>query len=468
MTQNHDDSPVTGSPASMSRSERRSAIALAAIFTLRMLGLFMILPVFTLHAPGYAGYTPTLAGLAIGIYGLTQAVFQIPFGMLSDRIGRKPVIMMGLVVFAAGSAVAALADSILGVVAGRALQGLGAIAAAVMALTADLTREESRTRAMGVIGASIGLSFAVALVAGPAVTRWVGLSGLFWFTGALALGGIAVLYLLVPSPVSTRFHRDAEAVPAQFARILGDGQLLRLDFGILILHLVMTAIFVVLPVILRDRAGLDPARHWQLYLGVLVASLVVMVPFVIYADRRQRLKQVFVGAVLVLALSQLGLYARSDGLAPIAVLMVAFFGAFNILEASLPSLVSRMAPVEMKGTALGAYSTSQYLGAFIGGVLGGWLYGNLGAELVFACCGALCIVWFALAAGMRSPKPLATRMLRLGAIDEAAAAAATRRLAAVPGVAEAVVIVEDGIAYLKVNPRELDEGALRAISLPGA
>ncbi|HKJ01981.1 MAG TPA: MFS transporter, partial [Longimicrobiales bacterium] len=240
------EGPDTGG---MSRAERRAAGALASIFSLRMLGLFMILPVFTLHATRYSGYSATGAGLAIGIYGLTQALLQIPFGMLSDRIGRKPVIYVGLVIFALGSVVAALAHSMLWVIAGRALQGAGAVGSAVLALTADLTREEQRTKAMAMIGGSIGIAFGVGIVAGPVITSWVGLPGLFWVTAVLGLAGAAVLRFRVPNPVSSRFHRDAEAVPAQLGRVLRDTQLLRLDAGILCLHLILMASFVVMPLV---------------------------------------------------------------------------------------------------------------------------------------------------------------------------------------------------------------------------
>lgn len=449
----------------MTPVERRAALSLAGIFSLRMLGLFMILPVFSLHAHEYAGYTPLLTGIAIGIYGLTQAMFQIPFGMLSDHIGRKKVIVAGLIIFTVGSLVAAMADTIWGVIGGRALQGFGAIAAAVLALTADLTREEQRTKAMAIIGVSIGLAFALAMVLGPAITSTaIGLPGLFWLTAILAAAGIGVLLFFVPDPMITRFHRDTEPVPAQFARILGNSQLLRLDVGILILHLIMTATFVTLPLALRDNAGIDPSRHWMVYLIVLTLSVIMMAPFVMLADRKNRLKHVFLGAVVLLVISEIGMFRYRAGLFELAALMVLYFTAFNILEATLPSLVSRIAPSDMKGTALGAYSTAQYLGAFIGGALGGWLHGRFGPSASFALCAGLGVVWLLFAAGMRNPPPLSTHLLRLGPMDEAAATAASARLREVNGVAEAVVVAEDGIAYLKVDRRRLDRDALRAFS----
>lgn len=456
--------PTPAYGAAMTPTERRASIALAGIFTLRMLGLFMIFPIFSLDAHLYSGNTAMLTGLAIGIYGLTQAVFQIPFGRLSDRIGRKKVIIGGLLIFAAGSAVAASAESIWGVIIGRGLQGFGAIASAVLALTADLTREEQRTKAMAIIGVSIGMAFALAMVVGPAIRPVLGLPGLFWATGAMAILGIGVLLYYVPTPTQVRFHRDAEAMPAQFATILRDTQLLRLDVGILILHLMMTATFVVLPLALRDYAGFETGDHWKVYLFVLTFALVFMVPFVMHADRRNRIKQVFMIAIGLLLASQIGLYAFVQNWWMLVGCMILYFTGFTVLEASLPSLVSRLAPSDLKGTALGAYSTAQYLGAFLGGVVGGWLYGKMGLESVFAVCAGLCVVWLLFSIGMRNPRPLSTQLLNLGEVSEQMTEELTARLLAVPGVAEAVVVAEDGIAYLKVDRKHLDGEALRAFS----
>lgn len=456
--------PTPDAGAAMTPTERRASIALAGIFTLRMLGLFMIFPIFSLDAHHYSGNTAMLTGLAIGIYGLTQALFQIPFGRLSDRVGRKKVIIAGLLIFAAGSAVAASADSIWGVIGGRALQGFGAIASAVLALTADLTREEQRTKAMAIIGISIGMAFALAMVAGPAARPLIGLSGLFWLTGAMAIVGIGVLLYYVPTPIQVRFHRDTEAVPTQFGHILRDTQLLRLDLGILILHLMMTAIFVALPLVLRDHAGFASNDHWKVYLLVLAAALVFMAPLVMYADRHNSIKQVFQISVVLLLLSQVGLFAFLDTGWLVVPCMILYFTGFTVLEASLPSLVSRLAPSELKGTALGAYSTAQYLGAFLGGVAGGWLYGNLGLSAVFGVCAGLCVLWLLVSAGMRNPRPLSTQLVNLGEVSEQMADELAARLLAVPGVAEAVVIADDGIAYLKVDRKHLDREALRAFS----
>ena len=445
----------------MTADERRAAFWLAGVFSLRMLGLFMILPVFALYAEHLRGNTPALAGLAIGIYGFSQALFQIPFGFLSDRYGRKRMIYLGLLIFAAGSGVAALADSIHGVILGRALQGGGAVSAAVMALAADLTREEHRIKVMAVIGITIGVSFAASMILGPVLNGWIGVPGIFWLTGLLALLGIAVVRFRVPDPVESRIHRDAEPVAAQFGRVLLDTQLLRLNFGIFILHLLLTATFVAVPLALRD-AGLPSDQHWQVYLPALVLSMAAMVPFVIIAEKHRRLKPVFLGAILLLILTEFGLLALHATVLETAVLLLVFFTAFNLLEATLPSLIAKLAPPDAKGTAMGVYSSSQFLGAFAGGALGGWLRGLYGLQGVFTFATLAALAWLLAAWTMKNPRYLSSYLLNVGALDEAEARLLALRLAEVPGVAEAAVVAADGVAYLKVDRRALDEAALRA------
>jgi MFS family permease len=450
----------------MSRAEVRSAACMAGIYALRMLGLFMILPVFALYADQLQGATPALMGLAIGIYGMTQALLQIPFGLVSDRIGRKPVIVFGLLVFAAGSVLAASADSIVVVIAGRALQGAGAIAAAVMAFTADLVREEHRVKAMAIIGMSIGASFALGMVLGPVLNGWIGVPGIFWVTALLAVAAVGVVLLMVPTPMITRVHRDAEAVPAQFAGVLRDAQLLRLDIGIFSLHLILTASFVVLPLALRDLAGLPPEQHWQVYLPVLLLSLPMAVPFILQAEKHRRMKQVFVGAIMVIALAELGLYEFHQQLWSIALLLFVFYSAFNLLEAILPSLIAKTAPPDSKGTAMGFYSSSQFFGAFIGGAAGGWLHGRHGIGAVFLMCASVAVTWLLFAVSMRNPRYLSTRVLRVGRLDDEAARRLGQKITAVRGVAEAVVIGADEVAYLKYDQHALDEEALNALAAP--
>lgn len=387
----------------MNQQESRTAFSLAGIFSLRMLGLFLILPVFALYAEHLDGVTPTLVGLAIGAYGLTQALLQIPFGMLSDRIGRKPVILGGLLLFAIGSVVAAMSDSIWGVILGRALQGSGAIAAAVMALAADLSREEHRTKVMAVIGMSIGAAFALALVLGPVLNGLIGVPGIFWLTGLLALGGMAIVVFLVPNPDLIQVHEDTEAVPSQFRQVLTNLNLLRLDMGIFVLHLIITSMFLAMPLVLRDMIGMKSGSHWMVYLPVLLLSIMFMVPFIVVAERRNKMKQVFLGSVLTLALAQIGLFLWHDTISGIVIALLLFFTAFNLLEATLPSIVSKVAPAASKGTAMGVYSTSQFAGAFVGGVTGGWIHGQFGIAGVFMFGAIAAIAWLVVASSMQNP-----------------------------------------------------------------
>ncbi|WP_374324572.1 MFS transporter [Azonexus sp.] len=384
----------------MSPAERRVGASLASIFALRMLGLFLILPVFSAHAasiPG--GESLLLVGLALGAYGLTQAVFQIPFGIASDRVGRKPVIVAGLLLFALGSFVAAWAPDLHWIIAGRVLQGMGAISAAVTALAADLTREEHRTKVMAMIGSSIGLVFALSLVGAPLLYGWIGLSGLFALTGGLALAAIGLLLKTVPA-----VPRPAGHVKLPLRKVLADPALLKLNFGIGSLHMIQMAMFVVLPQALLHRGGLAAAEHWKVYLPAVIASFAFMVPAIIAAERRDQMRPVFLAAVGLTALVQGGLFLFSDSLLALGVWLLLFFVAFNILEATLPSLVSRTAPPAAKGAALGVYNTTQALGLFIGGALGGYIAQHFGDNAVFSACAVLALLWLAVAATMKFPR----------------------------------------------------------------
>ena len=437
----------------MTPREKRVAMSLSAIFASRMLGLFMVLPVFAIYAEELDGFSPTLAGLAIGIYGLTQAMFQIPMGLLSDKIGRKPVIIGGLVIFAIGSVVAAMADSITGVIVGRALQGAGAIASAIMALAADLTREEHRIKVMASIGMSIGLSFALALVFGPMLHGWFGVEGIFWITAVFAVGGILVAKFWVPTPILSRFHRDAEVEISWFRQAFSDPQLLRLDAGIFILHFILVSMFVVMPTVLRDRLGFELEQHWQLYLPVLFFAVLAMVPFIILAEKKRKIKQVLIGAIIVLAISQLGLPLFTNSLVGFAIMLWLFFSAFNLLEASMPSLVAKMAPAAHKGTAMGAYSTSQFLGVFLGGLTGGTLSEFYGLSGVAMFNVALLVVWAGLAITMEKPNFFTSYLLNVGEVTEKEALEIIKGLSLVAGVVDVTVIAEDGVAYLKIDKK---------------
>lgn len=448
---------------SLTASERRVAGSLAAIYAVRMLGLFLILPVFSLWAVGLEGATPFLVGLAVGAYGLTQGLLQIPLGMLSDRVGRKPVIVGGLLVFILGSIVAAMAESMAMVVIGRALQGSGAIAAAVLALAADLTREEVRARVMAGIGATIALTFAVALVLGPVLDQWFGVPGIFWLTALLSFGAILIVVFAVPTAVVS-LRRDVEVVPDLFGRILRDHELLRLDFGIFALHFTLAANFVVLPVLLDHDLGFAAALHWQIYLPVILGALAVAVPFIVLAERRRKLKELLTVAVALLALTQVFYIEAMTSLMATAIAVFGFFVAFNLLEATLPSLVAKLAPPERKGTAMGVYSTAQFLGVFAGGSLGGLVWQIHGVSGVFLLCGTVLLGWLLAATTMRTPRYLASRLLHVGPMDESEAIDLGARLVAVPGVIEANVVGSDGVAYLRVDSHSLDEAALREFS----
>lgn len=385
---------------SMTREEIRAGASLAAIFGLRMLGLFLILPVFAVFAADFPGGSDTaLVGLALGAYGLTQAMFQIPFGMASDRWGRKPVIVAGLLLLALGSLIAALATNIEWIIAGRVLQGAGAISAAVTALAADLTREQHRTKVMAMIGGSIGLVFSMSLVAAPLLYAAIGMDGIFGMTGLLALGAILLLWKVVPAappPV------PPEARPP-FRTVLFHGQLARLNFGVLALHVMQTALWVVVPPALV-ATGLPLAEHWKIYLPAVLASFVIMLPAIFAAERRGWIRSVFVAAIGLLLAVQLGL-SSAGGVWGIGVWLLLFFVGFNVLEAMQPSLISRIAPAGAKGAALGVYNTTQSLGLFLGSATGGWVLKHFGASAVHGFCAVLGAAWLVLAATM-APVPV--------------------------------------------------------------
>lgn len=441
----------------MNSNEKRAIAALASILSVRMMGLFMILPVFSIYAYQFPGATPILVGLALGIYGLTQAVFQIPFGMLSDRFGRKPIIVIGLLIFALGSIIAALSTSIVGIIIGRALQGGSAIAAAVLALASDLTREEHRTKAMAMLGMSIGLSFMLALVMGPIVSRWIGLSGIFWLTSLLAFIAILFLYTLVPKTVHS--YRNTETAKVQLMKVMTNPQLFRLNLSTLLLHLMLTSLFVGLPLALAHQ--LEPTHHWKIYLPVLTAAFFATVPFIIFAEKRHHFKLMLVSAVGVLAVAEFGLIYLHHHLTGIVLMLFFFFTAVNLLEANLPSLISKISPLNSKGTAMGIYSTAQFFGAFLGGTCGGWLLHHYGMEAIFIFCTLLTLGWLIMLATMPHPHYLSSEMIPLGEIDTTHAHQLTECLTKVHGVAEVVVIIEEGMAYLKVDRNTLDTGALK-------
>lgn len=449
----------------MSPLEQKAATGLAGIFSMRMLGLFMILPVMSLYAGDLEGATPLLIGLSISAYGLTQALLQIPFGLMSDRIGRKRIITLGLVLFAAGSVVAAMSETIYGVILGRALQGSGAVAAAVMALAADLTREENRTKIMATIGISIGISFGIAMVLGPIIGVVAGLEGIFWLTSVLAVIAIIILHKVVPTPARISIHKDAEPIPRLFSKVLKDKELLRLDVGIFCLHLVITAMFVVLPLVFLNNLEIPAGQHWMVYLSVIGLSVLAMIPLVIIAESKRKMKLIFVGGVGMLCLATFAMYLNHESFWGLLAALFVFFTAFNLLEATLPSLVSKISFAEGKGTAMGVYSTGQFLGAFFGGITGGAVYGAYGYEYVFLVCAGVLSLWFLVAFGMKSPRYVSSLLKHINVkiqtqeqLNEMAKA-----VSAVPGVISVAVSIDDTTAYLKVDNSCLDEQALDKI-----
>ena len=456
---------------SFSPQEKRATAALASIYSFRMLGLFMLLPVFSLYAQNeYTGVTPFLIGLAVGVYGLTQALLQIPFGLMSDRVGRKPLIYFGLTLFALGGIVSGLSDSIYGVIAGRALQGSGAIAAVTTALLSDLTQEDNRSKAMAAIGMSIGLSFMLAMIAGPNLVGWVGLGGLFWLTALLALGGILVCFFLVPTPESLRKNRDSLPVLSQLGVVFSDEQLRPLNFSIFLLHFILTACFVVLPPVLKQYGGLEIAEHGQVYLFAIGLSFLAMLPLMVFAEKKSRIKEVFLLAIAIMFVGLLFLAMNYKELSSVVGALFLFFFAFNLLEALLPSLVSRLAPVGDKGTAMGLYSSGQFMGAFLGGVLGGALLGGMGVASVFTALLVLVIIWFYVVWNMKSPRLLQSHMLTLWTGGKSSATwpgkqSVLESLLNIDGVEDVVVLEEEGVAYLKVDKSILDATQLEKFSL---
>ena len=448
----------------MSPFETRASLSLASIYGLRMLGMFLILPVFAIYAerlPG--GDNHILIGLALGGYGLTQALFQLPFGMASDRVGRKRVIYFGLALFAVGSFVAAAAHTIAWIIVGRIIQGAGAINAAVTALVADLTREEHRTKAMAMIGGTIGMTFAASLVLGPALYHLISIPGIFALTGVLAIVAFAVMKFAVPNPKFSRFHSDAEAVPAKLLSVLRNRELLRLDFGIFALHSVLMAMFMVMPFALRQTSGLDAKHHWEVYLPVLAVSVMFMVPMIIYGEKKAKLRTVFIASVTMMLAAEIAFIPAITHFWGIVAVMILYFIAFNVLEASLPSIISKIAPTGSKGTAIGVYNTFQSFGVFAGPALGGFLSSRFGPTAVFEFGAVLIGIWLVLAVRMKPLPAVKNMMFHLPEMSTDEARRLERQISAVTGVTEVAVAREEGAAYVKVDSRRLDEPALRAL-----
>ncbi|EMH4164125.1 MFS transporter [Pluralibacter gergoviae] len=448
----------------MTPGELRATWGLGTVFSLRMLGMFMVLPVLTTYGMALQGASEALIGLAIGIYGLAQAVFQIPFGLLSDRIGRKPLIVGGLLVFVIGSVIAALSDSIWGIILGRALQGSGAIAAAVMALLSDLTREQNRTKAMAFIGISFGITFAIAMVLGPIVTHRLGLHALFWMIAGLATLGILLTLWVVPDSKNHVLNRESGMVKGCFSKVLMAPALLKLNFGIMCLHIMLMSTFVALPGQL-EAAGMKAADHWKVYLVTMVISFVAVLPLIIYAEVKRKMKRVFLGCIAILLIAEIVLWGSGPHLRELIIGVQLFFLAFNLMEALLPSLISKEAPAGYKGTAMGIYSTSQFLGVAIGGSLGGWLDGFFDSQTVFLMGALLATVWLLVAMTMQEPPYVSS--LRITIPDDVEADETLRqRLLAKEGVKDALVIADERSAYVKIDSKVTNRFDIEQIIRP--
>jgi len=446
----------------MSARELRCALGLATIFGLRMFGMFIILPVFALYARTLAGGDNlTLVGIALGAYGLTQALLQVAFGRWSDRIGRKPVLYLGLALFALGSFIAGFAHDIRMVILGRIVQGAGAISAVAIAMAADLTREEHRTKVMAIVGAMIGVSFAISIIASPWLDGLIGVSGIFLLTGVLATAAMGIVVVL-PTPV-----RDPGAAPEPPFRVrdvLRIPELMRLNLGIFVLHSVLMALFVAVPLALVD-AGLERIAHWKMYAAVMVGSIVLMLPVVMRRDERGGSNAVFVGSIALVGAGQAVLLLSGASLAGLAAALLLFFTGFNVLEAVLPARVSRAAPAGSRGTAVGVYSTVQFIGAFAGGALGGFLMQHGGAQGVLAGTLVLTGLWLVVALGGGAAPAVRQKTYDVPAMDSARAMGLTQRLGALPGVRAARVLATEHKVQLEVDVTRFDErDALKLIA----
>lgn len=436
----------------MSSIEIRATGGLSLVFAFRMLGMFMVLPVMALYGQHLQGATPLLIGFAIGAYGYTQAILQIPLGILSDRIGRLPIILVGLLIFALGSAVAAMSETIWGVVFGRILQGMGAISAVVMALLSDLTREQHRTKSMAFIGMSIGSSFAIAMITGPIIAYKFGLHGLFWFITAMAICGFFIMLFVVPRPNEQLTRRDSSVAKEDFIPTLKNLDLLRLDFSIAAVHMVMMANFMALPSVLMTEIGLPKNEHWWVYLTAFLGSFIGMVPLIIYGEKKRQLRHVLIGSVFILLGCSIFFSFKHKSLWLLLIGITVFFVAFNLIEALLPSIISKVAKAGAKGTAMGIFSSSQFLGAAIGASLGGFLASVGGLFAVFIGSAVICVIWIAVIFNMKEP-PYVTSIRLLLSKQALNNKQLSQYLLAQQGITDAIVIPEESAIYVKIDKK---------------
>lgn len=444
----------------MNALERRSTFALSSIFALRMLGLFMIIPVFSVAGQSYQYATPALIGLAVGVYGLTQAILQIPFSLIADRYSRKPLVVLGLLLFALGGAIAAMSDTIYGVIIGRAIAGGGAVSAVVMALLADVTREENRMKAMAVMGMSIGMSFVVAFSLGPWLTGLVGISGLFWVTTVMGLAAILMLLLV---PKVTRHHRNfQQGYITQLKQVLKMGDLNRLHVSVFTLHLLLTAMFIYVPSQLIQFADIPLQHHGWVYLPLLLVSLFVAFPSIVLAEKYRKMRGIFLTAIAGIILGLLVLIFGFESKYILLLGLGLFFIAFNVMEALLPSWLSKAAPIQSKATAMGVNASSQFLGAFFGGMIGGQLLMLNHTAIGWSILTAIAIIWLLVSLGLAQPRYLSSLVLRLPENRETDEW--TSQLLAIRGIEEVVVMSDQQVAYVKVDKQHIDDAARQQLT----
>lgn len=444
----------------MNALERRSTFALSSIFALRMLGLFMIIPVFSVAGQSYQYATPALIGLAVGVYGLTQAILQIPFSLIADRYSRKPLVVFGLLLFALGGAIAAMSDTIYGVIIGRAIAGGGAVSAVVMALLADVTREENRMKAMAVMGMSIGMSFVVAFSLGPWLTGLVGISGLFWVTTVMGLAAILMLLLV---PKVTRHHRNfQQGYITQLKQVLKMGDLNRLHVSVFTLHLLLTAMFIYVPSQLIKFADIPLQHHGWVYLPLLLVSLFVAFPSIVLAEKYRKMRGIFLTAIAGIILGLLVLIFGFESKYILLLGLGLFFIAFNVMEALLPSWLSKAAPIQSKATAMGVNASSQFLGAFFGGMIGGQLLMLNHTAMGWSILTAIAIIWLLVSFGLAQPRYLSSLVLRLPENRETDEW--TSQLLAIRGIEEVVVMSDQQVAYVKVDKQHIDDAARQQLT----
>ncbi len=448
----------------MDKQELRAAASIGLLYIIRMLGLFMVLPVLPLLGPELEAATPALIGVALGAYGLSQACLQIPLGLVSDRYGRKPVIVAGLAIFIVGSVVAGLSTSIYGVIAGRFLQGCGAVASTLLALMSDLTRIDQRAKSMAIIGLSIGSSFGISLVLGPLVSSRFGLPGVFYFGAIAGVLGIVVLLFLIPTPRIHTHNLDSTVTLSRIKDVIGNPSLLGADFSIFAVHYLLTSSFIAFPLLMRGTGVIEDSEHHVVYLGILVASFVLMGPLMWLSDRHEHTKNMLVFMVALLAAS-LVLLANVIGVYGVLVGMMLFFMAFNLLEVILPALVSKMSPAGARGTAMGIYSTAQFLGAFAGGTVGGLILSRWDISHLMYANALLCGGWLLVGLTMRKPGDMSSRTIRIPPGSYPGAIEMWEALSSVDGVLDVVVIEEENIAYLKIDNSRFDDEALARLGV---